>query len=502
MKGFLHTALLASLPLAFMATPVAAASVQGEPFQALSIDLDFNISRTPLSADLTPHPGKEIVVFGRNEAKAHQVAVLAVIDGRLQQVDRFAIGEEYFAYDISEQEKSEHTLYFLAHDHVGRYQYPQQQGEPRLFAFADVSSIYRIERSNFMRQIDFIHDFNNDGDSDIMLADFTDLHVWLSQHEGGHKKVSLDIGSHSVLNGVELNASPAQVFTLDLNQDGRLDIANLHEGKLHLYYAHGRHFEHQQLAIRGGIYSIDWWDQLDDDGQPLDQSDLRYRKLERFEDINGDAIPDLVVRYTKSSGVFDRSNDYEIYYGSLDKQRQLSYANKADTTVSAEGTLTDLQLQDIDGDGRLEVMVASFELGVSQVISALLASSIDQDILLYWQNTQGQFPKKPSLDYETEMNFSISKGRASQPLVMLADINGDGRKDLLFSEDNDTLVYRLNQGQQAFARSQKQKLALPQSGSHISSTDINDDGKSDLLLYYGQLDKPELKRRLSLLFAR
>ncbi|MFY8275422.1 FG-GAP repeat domain-containing protein [Pseudoalteromonas sp. SSDWG2] len=471
------------------------------PFNTASLDFDFTISRPPLAVDLTPHPGKEIVVFGRNTSQAQQIAVVALIDGKLEQVDRFAIGEQYFGYDVSESSEQTDTLYFLAQDHIAQYQYPQNKGDARLISFVDVHSIYRIASSNYMRRMDFIYDFNNDGQSDVMLTDFNETHVWLSVPDKEHKKVSLPIQSHTVLDRDEFSASPAQVFAEDVNNDQLIDVSYLKDGKLHVHLAHKRHFEEVTLAVRDDIYAIDWWDQLGEDGQPLDQSDLQYRKLERFEDVNGDKLPDLVVRFTKSSGVFDRVNDYEIYYAQQSSDGQLSYAKDANTVISAEGTLTDLQLQDIDGDGIKEVMVASFELGVGQIVSALLASSIDQDILLYWQDKQGKFPKEPTLDYETQMSFSISKGRASEPLVLLSDINGDGRKDLLFSKDSDELIYRLNEGAQSFARSKRHKAPLPQSGVQVSSADINEDKKDDLIIYYSKLDSLAQQKRLSVMIA-
>ncbi|MEO2267321.1 VCBS repeat-containing protein [Pseudoalteromonas sp. YIC-656] len=493
MKGLLNVALFSTL--------VSATSAIAQPFSVKSLDFDFTISRPPLSANLTSHPGDEIVVFGRNQTQAQQIAVVALVDGELKQIDRFAIGEQYFGYDISDYEAEQDTLYFLAKDHIAQYQYPQKDGEARLLAFSDVQSIYRIAQSNYMKQIDFIYDINNDGLSDVVLPDFSQLNVWLSHPEREFKKVSLPVASHTLLERNEFSASPAQVFTLDVNNDGLLDIVYLEKGALKLHIAHKRHFEEQSVAIREGVYAVDWWDQLGEDGQPLDQSDLKYRKLERVEDVNGDKIPDLVVRYTQSSGVFDRTNDYEMYYGQLNAKGALSYNNVPNTTISSEGTLTDLQLQDIDGDGAKEVMVASFELGVGQVVSALLASSIDQDIFVYWQNQLGEYPKNPTLDYETEIGFSISKGRASEPLVMLSDIDGDGRKDLLFSQD-DALLYRLNDGQRSFARSKKQTAPLPKSGNQISSADINSDGKNDLIMYYGKLDSAEKQKRLSVLIAQ
>ncbi|MFA0373254.1 FG-GAP-like repeat-containing protein, partial [Vibrio sp. 10N.222.54.F6] len=114
------------------------------------------------------------------------------------------------------------------------------------------------------------------------------------------------------------------------------------------------------VSVRQPISGIDWWNKRDAYGEQLDQSELVYRKVEELKDINNDGITDLVVRYTKSSGVFDRANDYEVYLGENQKGK-LVFPKVANSVVKAEGTLTGLQFIDIDSDDKVEVMVAGFD---------------------------------------------------------------------------------------------------------------------------------------------
>ena len=91
----------------------------------------------------------------------------------------------------------------------------------------------------------------------------------------------------------------------------------------------------------------------------LDQSNLEYRMLEELRDLNADGITDMVVRYTKASGVLDRVNDYEIYLGKK-QQEKLAFSATADSVIRADGTLTGLEFVDIDNDEKFEVLLAGF----------------------------------------------------------------------------------------------------------------------------------------------
>ncbi len=488
--------LLAAIPF------FCAAATTAPLFEELSVELDFTVGQPPVSADLTPHPGNEILLFGRSDKAAQQVAVVALVNDALTVVDRFAIGDEYFGFDIGGENKTPEHLYFLAADHIARYRYPAGSDKSRLVSFAEVSSLYRIRHSGFIKKLDFIYDLNNDGEDDALLPDFSELNAWLSQPDGSHRRASLPVASHTVLNMDELNATPPRVFVVTGKEPQKPRVAYADRGTLNLFTA-GRHsFSQQDIAIREDISAQNWWDILGDDGRQLDQSDLKHRVIERIEDVNGDGLLDLVVRYTQSRGALDRRNDYEFYYGRQNDKGSLSFSLEPDTRVSAQGTLTGLSLEDINGDGRKEVMVSSFEIGLSQIVSALLAGSIDQEVLIYWQDDTGRFPEEPNQNYDTAMSFSLSKGRTGQPLVMLADTNDDGIRDLLLSDGDDAIKLYAGKAERGFARSKRQQVPLPASGDQVIQHDINRDGKADLVIYYGKLDQPALSKRISLLMAR
>jgi len=224
--------------------------------------------------------------------------------------------------------------------------------------------------------------------------------------------------------------------------------------------------------------------------------------VEQVKDINNDNVTDMVVRFTQSSGLLDRTNDYEVYLGK-NIDGQLAFSDEASSTIKAEGTLTGLEFIDIDNDDKLEVMLAGFDIGLSQIIGALLSGSIDQDVYVFKMDEEDNFSKDLKVSKEVELSFSISSGTSGSPVVKLADINGDQRQDLVLSDGDDALkVYYGVNGKKLFSKKpHKYKVDLPKQGSMLISEDLNGDGKDDLLIKYGRQDDDKLKNMFKVLLS-
>lgn len=489
--------ILTLLTSGFVANSVFAA--ESPFFKELELSLPYAVSQPPLLADVAPNPGKELIIVGSGLSNAHQVSVVGIEEGKLAVLDSFAIGKEYFAIDTldSSTEKTK-SLFFLSREHLASYEFPADKKPNRLHLYQEVDSFYRVQKSNFLSRIDFIDDLNEDGIADITLPNFDYLTVWLSKKDAELKRHRLNIPS--MVSIVRLDLEVQQASTTKVNGEQPF-IFYTEQGHVNQFTIEKNHIREHRIKVNETIYGVNWWDLLDDSGNSQDQSNLSHRVVEKITDVNGDDIPDMVVRFTRSRGALDRQNDYEFYYGKLDDS-VLSFSDKPDTTIASEGTLTGLILEDIDGDKKKEVIVSSFEIGVSQIVSALLSGSIDQDVLVYRLNKNQGFDKKPNSSYETQMHFSLSKGRAGEPLVAVADINGDGYKDLLLTANNEEIRIRFGMKDGKFSRSERVKTTVPQAGGNIQAQDMNGDGKLDVTMVYDRLDEPTLKNMIKVLVAK
>jgi hypothetical protein len=316
---------------------------------------------------------------------------------------------------------------------------------------------------------------------------------------------SLPIKPQVELSGNSASYNQTKLYFSDMNFDQRADVIVVTDGQFEYFLQDSNNQFAKQarhLKINELISGTDWWNKPSADGENVDQSQLEYKKVEQVKDINNDNITDMVVRFTQSSGVLDRTNDYEVYLGK-NIDGQLTFADNPNSTIKAEGTLTGLEFIDIDNDKKLEVMLAGFDIGLSQIIGALLSGSIDQNVYVFKMDDNDNFSKDLKVSKEVELSFSISSGTSGSPVVKLADINGDERQDLVLSDGDDALkVYYGINGKKLFSKkAHKYDVILPKQGRMLISDDLNGDGKDDLLIKYGRQDDDKLKNIFTILLS-
>ncbi|NCP63793.1 MAG: VCBS repeat-containing protein [Paraglaciecola sp.] len=511
----------------------AAHGAKTDLFSQYDIVLPFNVTHPVMAANLLPGNGKELLILGVTESGQRAMAIYQFDQGkdRMQLMDAMPLANDLFAVDLGDVDQNglQH-VYFVAKDQIYRYQYKeaaQPYGGPVLIAsdagpavatqqllnasssalqpFVNVQTMYLSTSAAALTDIDFAKDINHDKQDDFVIAGFETVNVYLSG-QAERRTTSLPIASLLSIKGQEVGFTPQQLNYVDLNQDNKTDIVLVESGRL-LVYAQDESGNFNAtphiIEIAQGIEGIDWWDKVEADGQSLDQSQLFYQRLETISDINGDTLPDLVVRVTKSAGVLDRKNDYTFYFARL-MDDKLHYAVQPDTVIQSDSTLSEFSLLDLNNDGKQEVMLSAFDLGLSQIISALLSSSIEQQVVLYQMDEQQRYGEKPATSQDVEITFSLSSGRSGEPMVKGQDVNGDGLKDLIFSEGEEqikVLFAQANAKRMFVKRAEKFKVQVPKNAKYISHHDINADGKMDLLLHYSRADEAKLLNKIVVLVA-
>jgi len=513
--------LLLSL-LLFLFTSIAHAFSKQSLFTVYNIETPFIISQPIIAVNLMDSPTNELLAIGVDDKNQTLLAIYAFDDSanKYQLYEKHIIPKIYFAYDLSDFDESKpnklRVLYFLAKNEVVEFK-PTLSEEKHLainsFVLKEkVSSMYLVNSSNFINKQDFIKDINHDGIDDIYLPHFEQLNLWLSQCCGQLHHQAIPLTSFIEHDSAKITFNQRQLFFADFNFDGRNDIAWVKQGSIEYFsQTHDGQFltTPQSISFNSGIYGLNWWNIREADGDNLDQSKLTHRMVEQIKDVNGDGIVDMVVRFTQSSGVLERTNDYEFYFGhqkSSHKDKNINKINFSEipnTVIKAEGTLTGLKIIDINNDGKLEVMLSSFELSVTNIIGALISGGIDQNVLLFSLNHLENFADKPLTSKEVELSFSLSNGRSGQPIVQLADINGDELLDLILSDDEDTLkVYLGKKGKRKFAKKAlKQELLLAKDGQYMQSHDLNQDGKQDFIMSYTRLDEEGMLNNFTVLIS-
>lgn len=525
------------LPLVLLLSVYSfSSSAQANLFSEYQIALPFNLTQPVVVANLLANPGNELLMLGVSEEGQRQLAIYAMdANNKWLLMDQMTLENNLFAFDVGElQTDGLQKLYFLSKEHIFQYQFaspssaavkqkgqlmaaPQNDTIPSikhsnssLLALTKVKSMYLSEQADAIVAVDFAKDINNDQRDDFVVPYFEQLNLYLSDKQNptntGLNEQILNIKSLLRVDGAEVRFQPRELLFVDMDLNLTSDIVLVESGQLRVFQqtAEGRfNSEPLIIALAPDIEGIDWWDKIEADGQQLDQSQLKHKRVETITDVNGDSLPDLIVRFTQSSGVLDRTNDYEFFYATATAGR-LSYAQTANTRIASESTLSDFKLFDLDEDGKQEVMLSSFDLSLSQIISALLSSSIEQEVLIFKMDDNNLFSAKPTASQDVEITFSLSSGRSGEPMVKAQDINGDKLKDLIFSEGEEEIKVLLasSDGKRLFSRrAEKYKVRVPKNAKAITHHDVNNDGKMDLILHYSRADPAELLNKIIVLIA-
>ncbi|HET7675716.1 MAG TPA: FG-GAP-like repeat-containing protein [Gammaproteobacteria bacterium] len=331
-------------------------------------------------------------------------------------------------------------------------------------------------------------DINADGTLDIVTDDTSDINVFYGKAmlaTAPDQQVAVDPSSHNIAAGdfnedgytdiVESGTGNPAYLQVMLNQGGKLSDP---ESK-HSLPVNVQPWGTISVADVDGDGHLDLF--VDDDGCVADSSYLLYG--------NGDGtftnpapVPAGVCGYAAATVAADNGLR-NLLTGSwwwdavvtearnLGDRKFYTYASYPYATADADGTVhgflaNDMATADFDGDGRPDIVTAS---------------AGDGSFSLLLNSGEGGF--KAPLVHALPVG-----GLAS---IAAADVNGDGKADVLVPGDDGTLYTWLGDGAGGFA-SPVTSTAASGTVNDIAIGDINGDGKQDAVLAAWGADEAQL----------
>jgi hypothetical protein len=304
-------------------------------------------------------------------------------------------------------------------------------------------------------------DIDGDGLLDLVAVNSTDANnssntVSVLRNSGN--------GSFAVAKNYPTGKRPTSVALGDLNGDGRLDLAtaNLtdHGVSVLLNMGSGTFAPHVDYPVGSAAFTVVASD-LDGDGKV---------------DLAVSCVAGLALLVNKGAGTFPNKVDL------------------ATNQSGTQGTITDLAVGDLDGDGRPDLarleMVAIFggELPAVVTLHNKGGGAFGEPQITY---TNGRSSSVVIGDLRGSgrngvvvgnLSGSVTAGGVDYPTIgtpfglAVGDVNGDGRPDILVGTNRPAINVMLGSGSGTFAAA----VAYTTSGGVLAAADLDSDGRLDL----------------------
>ena len=400
-------------------------------------------------------------------------------------------------------------------------------------ALVAVTANFNPPRGGEVPHVDVSRDVNGDGRDDLVVPGVDGFRVFI-QTSAGEFANPVKVGRSTDL---------SRIYGADGYRYGPWDESRVHEmdydqdGLADLVFWTGDHFAvHRQ--DEDGLFSPvaeTFTTDVTFDSDRLSSlatGDMTGRVLHSIADLNGDSVADLVVFSLEGASISHKRSTYEVHRGAPAPGGGTRFARGVDFAFQSDGRIQlGMNRRDFDGDGDLDLMFTTIE--VAYLESSLwkrLKGFMGDDVWLdleFHPMKEGLHSDEPNAIRRMQLDGHPSvrefgwvpldivlRGamheerktqkrhlRAFNTTLLIGDVTGDGRSDLLIEETHrKLLVFAGVPGPELFARQpQRVAIAIPNDEEYTWLVDLNRDGKQDLLMHHASTTEPH---RVTMLVAR
>lgn len=376
---------------------------------------------------------------------------------------------------------------------------------------------YRGGEGGGLPAMDVAQDWNGDGRDDVLLPDVDGF--WIStQTDDGTFAEPVKVGppepylaevaigegrpyGEAGINATTLSWYMSRVHQADFNHDGRPDLAfwNGEHFEVHLQDQAGRfHPTAKTIPIDApfdadGTYAL-LFEYNDENTLGLIlglRKKTQITMLHALRDVNGDGVADLTTLSLRGRSLASHRGMYRVHFGAA-TPAGIAFSRDADVAIRPRGKAGALQasgyssvwMRDFDGDGDTDILFRDVSVGLGGMVRAMAGKSIALNVEFYRMEEDG-FPSRATMRRKIRPRlYPIGTGVFFPP-VLLGDLHGDGRLDLVAGKSRKQLrVFAGVAGPEGFARRpQEVAVELPDDERNTRLVDLNHDGKDDILVY-------------------
>ena len=398
----------------------------------------------------------------------------------------------------------------------------------------ELTTRYRAPAEAGVPQLDVARDLNGDGLDDLVVPDLDGFWVATQKPDGsftapsklGPAEPFLDArayGDERTYGEVGITAQNTpwhlgRVHQLDFDRDGRPDLAfwDTNRFRLHRQGADGTFgtsfdtFTTEVAFDFDGAYGLAF--QFGDASVPALLFGFRrrteHRILHDLADMNADGVVDLMILTLTGRSPLRLKGRYEVHFG-RPVPGGTTFPPVPDSVAEAPGRSGGLMpwgyaaqhSLDFDGDGDVDIAMAAVRTSLVGMVSAMAANSITLDLALY-RLQDGRYPAKPDVVKRVGSPFApLDKRGPLFPTVLVGDIDGDGRSDLVTGQRWDELRVFLGQAGPGLLATEPLTfpVEIPSHEQNARLADLDGDGKQDVVIAHPSADEAG---RLTILMAR
>jgi len=208
------------------------------------------------------------------------------------------------------------------------------------------------------------------------------------------------------------------------------------------------------------------------------KTDLIENTSVQAEDLNGEGRSDLIV--TKMTGGVAQTKTLVFIYM---RKKDGSFPDKPSQTIITEGVIGPCVL-DINSDGRKDIILPSVKMGINNFINMLTSRQINMNIGIYLQDRNGRFPDRPTKEKSVSFKLDISNmGKNVKPVMAFGRFTKAAGYGLAVASKEESVSLFMPDRYSILGDNAALTLSV-NAPSEIDAVDINRDGIDDLIMSY------------------
>ncbi len=386
------------------------------------------------------------------------------------------------------------------------------------YELISVTTGFETPHEGEVPHVDVTRDVNGDGRVDLVVPGAEGFKVFVQMESGAFADPVVtgppaDLDPILGADGYRYDPwSVSRVHGFDYSGDGRVDLVSWKGDRFEVHVQGGQGFLDPDPSTFTADARFDT-----DDFNVLATGAMTGRVLHSFTDMNGDGIADMVIYALEGEKIAEKRSACEVHFGARGSDGRVRFASSVDVTIQSDGNIQlAMERLNFGGDCEPGLVVTSIEKRyLESSIFKRIKGFMGDDVwlnLAFYRMEAGRISGRPDATRRIQLDGAPSprepgwvpldvvlmggrhalrddRGdyrRAFNKNLFFGDVTGDGRSDLLVEWTHRELhVFAGVPGPELFApQPQKVAVELPNDGEYAWMTDLNRDGRQDIVMHH------------------